>query len=197
MNYSHNGVACATGAAAARVRARKVRAPGARTVAGRDAGAERRWRPGLAARRPASGPACVRRAEDIVRNDALERSVCRRLPSCATFSRVYTGPASDRLSTASPRPNRPAAPARLRIGFAIRLPVRTATTAMPSAERRKVSTNVAPQAGPPPRRRARAARRRATSGRSGTTRPGGARGRAGGSARGAAPPGCGRAAPGG
>ena len=55
--------------------------PGARTVAGRDAGAGRRWRAGLAARRPAGDLACVRRFEDIVRDDALERRDCRGLRS--------------------------------------------------------------------------------------------------------------------
>ena len=66
-----------------------------------------------------------------------------------TVSRVSTVPASGRSSTASPRPRRPAACARPRIGLASRRPMKTATAAMPSAESRKTARNAAPQAGAP------------------------------------------------
>ena len=90
MNNSHTGVACAAGEAAARVRARKVRVPGARTGAGRDVGDSRRRGAGLGARHPAGGLVGwvpVQPTDDMEQPDRLakpprrDRRACRPAPA--------------------------------------------------------------------------------------------------------------------
>ena len=64
-----------------------------------------------------------------------------------TVLRISTGPASGSSPTSSPRPSRSAAVARLRIGFAIRRPIKTVTTATPRAESRNDARKVQPHGG--------------------------------------------------
>ena len=63
--------------------------------------------------------------------------------------KALTVPTSGRSRTSSPRPKRPVAAARLRMGFEIRRPMRTATLATPRTDNRNESRNVRPQGGRP------------------------------------------------